>query len=146
MAHVHEPDTPAEDFSPGADTRTTTGGLTLSHVVDAGVAYLLVCSAGRGEPLPLLLPTGVRPPAGLAVFSRLGRLHARHWAVVWGVGERPPSGVDFSSEDLRFCRESRSPAVAVGPAWAAVVEGVYRAATVDPEGLAPRSLPLTASW
>ena len=80
------------------------------------------------------------------MFSRLGRLHARHWALVWGAGEGPPTGVDFSSGDLRFRRESRSPAVRVGPAWVAVVDGAYRGATVDPDGPAPYWLPLAQSW
>ena len=69
---------PSEDSSPGADTRTISGGLTLSHIVDADVAYLLVCGAGCGAPMTLLLPTGTGLPAGLAVFSRLGGLH-RCW-------------------------------------------------------------------
>jgi len=146
VVHVHEADSPAHDPSPVADARTTNGGLALSYVVDAGVAYLLVCSAGPGSPLTLLLPTGARPPSGLAVFSRLGWLHARHWALVWGAGERPPTGVDFSSGDLRFRRERRRPAVRVGLAWVAVAEGGYRGATVDPDGPAPCWLPLAQSW
>ena len=146
MPHVPKAHMPVHAPSLVADTRTTTGGLILSHVVDAGVAYLLVCSTGRGDPLTLLLPTGSRPPSGLAVFSRLGRLHARHWALVWGAGERPATGVDFSSGDLRFRRESRSPAVAVGAAWVAVASGAFRGATVDPDGPATYWLPLAQSW
>ena len=130
--------------APGASTLPT--GLTVTHVVDGGVAYLLVAAEGPGEPMTLLLPTASTGPSGLTVFSRLGRVHARHWALVWGQGAPPKTGVDFSSGDLRFRREHHSPTSLVGPAWVATAEGVFRQATVDPDGPSPRWLPLTPSW
>jgi len=146
VAHVPHAATPALGARPVADTRTTTGGLRLTHVVQADVAYLRVRGAGSGDPLTLLLPTRTGPPSRPAVFSRLGRLHARHWALVWSAREPPATGVVFSSGELRLCRESRSPAVAGGAAWVPVADGTYREATVDPDGPAPRWLPLAASW
>ncbi len=147
MLHVPHASTPANAAGPAAVTGgTTADGLTVTHVLDAGVAYLLVGSGGPGDPLTLLLPTQSDSLSGLAVFSRLGRLHARHWALVWGAGAPPASGVGFSSGDLRFCREGYSPGAAVGPAWVAVTNGVFRAATVDPDGPEPRWLPLAPSW
>ncbi len=61
-------------------------GLALSAVRDGGLDYLLLQS--RLDPgHAMLLPAGARTPVcGLATFSRLGRLHARRWALVWGPG------------------------------------------------------------
>jgi hypothetical protein len=112
---------------------------------EAGDAYLLVHSEGRGEPLTLLLPAAAQAASGLTVFSRLGSLHARYWALVWGVGAPPATGVGFSSGDLRFRRETHGAAVAVGPAWVAVADGVFREATIDPDGSAPHWLALAQS-
>jgi hypothetical protein len=122
------------------------GGLSVAQIVDSGVAYLRVSSTGPGEPMMLLLPVPSELPAGLSVVSQLGMLHARYWALVWGVGDPPVTGVAFTSGDLRFRREACCPAVAVGPAWVAVAEGVFRQATVDPEGSTPYWLPLAPSW
>lgn len=136
----------AHAASPVVGVSTAADGLTVRHVLGADVAYLVVRSEGAGDPLTLLLPTQSDSASGLAVFSRLGRLHARHWALVWGPGEPPATGVGFSSGDLRFRREGHIPGVTVGPAWVAVTDGVYRAATVDPYGPEPRWLPLAPSW
>ena len=121
-------------------------GLTASSIVDAGVAYLFVSSRGPGEPLTLLFPTGLGQVSGRAAFSRLGRIHARHWALVWGQADPPSAGVCFSTGDLRFRRERGSPVVRVGPVGVAVADGAFREATLDPDGPAPRWLALAPSW
>lgn len=121
-------------------------GLTVSAVVDAGVAYLFASSRGPGEPLTPLLPTGLGQVSGLAAFSRLGRSHARRWALVWGQADPPPTGVCFSTGDPRCRRERRSLVVGVGPVWVAVADGAFREATLDPDGPAPRGLALAPSW
>lgn len=121
----------------------TTNGLTLSLALEAGLAYLLVGSTGCGDPLTLLLPA--QAVSGLTVLRRVGRLHGRHLALVWGGDSPPLTGVAFSSGDLRFRREEWSAPVAFGSAWVAVADGVFREATVDPDGPAPRWLPLEQS-
>ena len=146
MAHVPHDDvevTLASRAVPGATVQMA--GLTVSLVGEADVPALLVGSTGRGQALSLVLPADVGAVAGLSVFTRLGRVYACHWALVWGAGPAPETGVDFSSGDLRFRRETRSAAVAVGPAWLAAAEGVFREATVDPDGLAPHWLALRQS-
>ena len=119
-------------------------GLTVLLAGHADVATLLVGSAGPGQALSLVLPSGMAA-SGLSVFTRIGHLHARHWALVWGAGLAPASGVAFSSGDLRFRREAHVGTVAVGPAWLAVAEGVFREATVDPDGREPLWLALDQS-
>ena len=146
MLHIQRAQPPAPAVPTETGARTLADGLTVTYVVDGGVVYLLVRSEGPGDPLTLLLPMASSSPSGLAVFRRLGRLHAQQWALVWGQGALPATGVSFSSGDLRFRREGHSPAVAVGPAWVAVTDGVFREATVDPDGPSPRWLSLTPSW
>ncbi len=121
-------------------------GLVLSAVRDGGLDYLLLQS--RLDPgHAMLLPAGAGTPVcGLAAFSRLGRLHARHWALVWGPGAPPPAPVSFSSGDLRFRREATSAAVDLGPVWVALAEGAFHNATVDPGGPSEQRLALAPSW
>ena len=121
-------------------------GLVLSAVRDGSLDYLLLQS--RLDPgYAMLLPAGARTPVcGLATFSRLGRLHARHWALVWGPGAPPPAPVSFSSGDLRFRREATSTAVDLGPVWVAMAEGAFHHATVDPGGPTEQQLALAPSW
>ena len=121
-------------------------GLVLSAVRDGGLDYLLLQS--RLDPgHAMLLPAGAGTPVcGLAAFSRLGRLHARHWALVWGPGAPPPAPVSFSSGDLRFRREATSAAVDLGPVWVAMAEGGFHNATVDPGGPTEQRLALAPSW
>ena len=147
MTHVpHVAAVPTFPSERTGEVEVAIPGLTVSSVVDAGVAYLFVSSRGPGEPLTLLLPTGLGQVSGLAAFSRLGRIHARHWALVWGQADPPPTGVCFSTGDLRFRRERLSPVVRVGPVWVAVADGAFREATLDPDGPAPRWLALAPSW
>ncbi len=121
-------------------------GLALSVVRDGSVIYLRLQS--RLDPgHAMLLPAGARTPVcGLATFSRLGRLHARHWALVWGPGSPQPAPVSFSSGDLRFRREATSAAVDLGPVWVAMAEGAFRNATIDPGGPTEQRLALAPSW
>ncbi len=121
-------------------------GLVLSAVRDGGLDYLLLQS--RLDPgHAMLLPAGAGTPlCGLAAFSRLGRLHARHWALVWGPGAPQPAPVSFSSGELRFRREATSAAVDLGPVWVAMAEGGFHHATVDPGGLTEQRLALAPSW
>ncbi len=121
-------------------------GLALSAVRDGGLDYLLLQS--RPDPgHAMLLPAGAGTPVcGLATFSRLGRLHARHWALVWGPGAPQPAAVSFSSGDLRFRREATSAAVDLGSVWVAMAEGGFHNATVDPGGPTEQRLALAPSW
>jgi len=147
MTHVpHVVAVPTDPTDRTGGVELAIPGLTVSSVVDAGVADLFVSSRGPGEPLTLLLPTGLGQVSGLAAFSQLGRIHARHWALVWGRADPSPTGVCFSTGNLRFRRERRSPAVRVGPVWVAVADGAFREAALDPDGPAPRWLTLAPSW
>jgi len=121
-------------------------GLALSVVRDGSVDYLRLQS--RLDPgHAMLLPAGARAPVcGFATFSRLGRLHARHWALVWGPGAPRAAPVSFSSGDLRFRREATSAAVDLGSVWVATAEGAFRNATVDPGGPTEQWLALAPSW
>lgn len=128
-----------------AERELTAVGLVLSFVRDHGADYLLL--RGTRPVMTLLLPaTAGQSVSGVTVLNRLGHAHARHRAVVWGRGRPPSAGVVFSSGDLRFRRERTSFAVELGPVWAAVAEGVYREATVDPDGPAEQWLALSQSW
>ena len=123
----------------------TVSGLTVALSSSDGLSSLLVGSTGPGQALSLVLPSGPGAVAGLSVFTRLGHLHARHWALVWAAGPAPASGVDFSSGDLRFRREAHVRAVAVGPAWLAVAVGAFREATVCLDDSEPLWLALDES-
>ncbi len=121
-------------------------GLVLSALRDGGLDYLLLQS--RLDPgHAMLLPAGADTPVcGLAAFSRLGRLHARYWALVWGPGAPQPALVSFSSGELRFRREATSAAVDLDPVWVAMAEGAFHNATVDPGGPSEQRLALAPSW
>ena len=94
-----------EDATPYLDVRS---------VLDPGQAFLL--------PLP-------PPPAieGLALSTRLGRLHDLPWGLVWGSGV-PPEGcvVTLGSDSLRFRRSAEvAPQVVSDRCWVACAEGVF---------------------
>jgi len=148
MTHVpHVVAVPTDPTDRTGGVELAIPGLTVSSVVDAGVADLFVSSRGPGEPLTLLLPTGLGQVSGLAAFSQLGTGHRLPLGLLErGRADPSPTGVCFSTGNLRFRRERRSPAVRVGPVWVAVADGAFREAALDPDGPAPRWLTLAPSW
>lgn len=104
-------------------------GLHLLLVIDRGIRYLLLQSSLHASQT-LLLPAGpTQPLQGLALHTRLGRLHARPWALVWSPGAAPTGEVHLSSGELRWRREADATPVQLGPVWVAGAEGVYRTAS-----------------
>ena len=107
--------------------------LWLRNPVDAGQSVLL--------PVPL-----EAPPQGLSLFTRLGRWHALHWAVVVGRDAVPPREVRFASADLRFRQEAVAVPVRLGPCWIAEARGIFATATVTSPTGSPVTVALASQW
>ena len=113
------------------------GGLAVELRTEPGLRYLDVRSLLDPEQSFLLpLPS---PPAieGLALTTRLSRVHGLPWALAWGKGT-PPEGcaVVFSSDSLRFRRSARVvPQLLGDEGWVAAVEGVFSSATTVVAGV-----------
>ena len=111
---------------------------------DGAVAYLDVRSVlDPGQAFLLPLPS---PPAidGLAMSTRLGRLHDLSWGLAWGSGV-PPEGcvVSFSSDSLRFRRNTEVvPQVMADRCWIACAEGVFSTAATVAHGVETARIPL----
>lgn len=93
-----------------------------------GVDYLLLRSTVDPGQLLLLSLQPTAPPGGISSFTRLGRLHARYWAISYGAGPGPDT-VHFVGAGIRFRRESTARPVPLGGYWAAAAEGVFATAT-----------------
>ena len=107
--------------------------LWLRSLVDAGQSLLL--------PLPQHAA-----PQGFSLFTRLGRWHALHWAVVFGCDAEPPREVRFASADLRFRQEAVTVPVRLGPCWIAEARGMFATATVTPPTGGPMTVALARQW
>lgn len=107
--------------------------LWLRNPVDASQSVLL--------PVPL-----AAPPQGLSLFTRLGRWHALHWAVVFGCDAAAPLEVRFASADLRFRQETVAVPVRLGPCWIADARGMFATATVTPPTGSPVTVALARQW
>lgn len=107
--------------------------LWLRSLVDAGQSLLL--------PLPQHAA-----PQGFSMFTRLGRWHALHWAVVFGCDAEPPREVRFASADLRFRQDAVSVPVRLGPCWIAEARGIFATATVTPPTGSPMTVNLARQW
>ncbi len=78
-----------------------------------------------------LLPVGHRPAlAGLASYTRLGRIRAVFWGLAYGFGA-PPDHVRFEAATLRFCRSVDVVPRRLSPDyWIAGAEGVFASAAL----------------
>ena len=96
-----------------------------------------------------LLPVPA-PPAidGIAMFTRLGRLHSLDWALAYGAGTLSPDCVvTFSSASLRFRSTTTAPPIQLGPdCWVADAEGVFSSAATVTAGVETARVVLTDQW
>lgn len=106
----------------------TSVGLRVQALNDHALQFLLVTSRFDAEQSMLLVTGPDTPPRGLSAYSRHGRWHAVHWALVWGWGPPPQGDLVFTSRDLRFRREARASVRSLSSGWLAVCEGAFTGA------------------
>lgn len=127
--------------------------LSASHLLvelhdDGTLPYLDVRSVL--DPTQAFLLPVPAPPAidGLAMSTRLGRLHDLCWGIAWGSGV-PPAGcvVTFSSGGLRFRRSVQAvPHVVCDRCWLACAEGVFSTAATVVDGVETARVPLATRY
>jgi len=85
---------------------------------------------------------------GLALYTKLGRLHAIFWSIAYGVGPISRSDViSFSTDQLRYRETTNTAPIPVGDsAWAAAVHGSYTSAGFHRGGVELASVRLAGWW
>ena len=134
--------------APATLARLQLPGARLSAEVrrDGELTYLWLRNPVDAAQSVLLTVPLEAPPQGLSLFTRLGRWHALHWAVLFGCDAVPPREVRFASADLRFRQEAVAVPVRLGPCWIAEARGSFATATVTPPTGSPVTVALARHW
>ena len=84
---------------------------------------------------------------GLALYTKLGRLHAIYWSIAYGVGPLSRSDViSFSTDQLRYRETTNIAPIPMGDrCWVAAVHGSYTSAGFHRGGVELASVGL-AGW
>lgn len=123
-------------------------GLVVELRQDGDLQFLDVQS--RIDPRQdFLLPVPPRPAfAGLSMHTRMGRLHAVCWGLVYGSSPLPDAGrVRFEADTLRYRQVAEVPVHRVSErCWVAGAEGVFSTAVLLTPDIEVGRVRLTSRW